>query len=53
MSRFQYVKPKIAFAKAGIYDELNNEIFDFEIDRVLDLLNSLNDENQRLKRGLE
>ena len=49
--RFTYDKPMVAFAKGGIYDALTDKTYEFTMDTVLDLLNELHDENERLLKA--
>ena len=50
--RFTYDKPLVAFSKGGINDNVTGETHEFTMDTVLDLLNDLHKENQRLKAQL-
>ena len=47
--RFTYDKPLVAFSKGGINDNVTGETYEFTMDTVLDLLNELSDENEKLK----
>ena len=50
--RFTYFKSKIGFGKQGIDDNLKGYTFDFTMDNVLDCMNDLSEENEKLKRIL-
>ena len=50
--RFIYFKNPIGFGKQGIEDKQTNEVFDFTLDNVLDVMNKLSDENEQLKSEL-
>ena len=51
--RFTYDKPMVAFAKAGLNDNLTGKTYEFTVDEILDLLNELHEENQRLQLELD
>ena len=51
--RFTYDKPMVAFAKAGLNDNLTGKTHEFTVDEILDLLNELHEENQSLKQQLK
>lgn len=37
--RYSYDKPVVAFSKGGIYDAIDDKVYEFTMDTVLDLLN--------------
>lgn len=51
--RFTYFKSKIGFGKQGIDDNLKGYTFDFTLDNVLDCMNELAEENEKLKKQLQ
>ena len=51
--RFTYDKPMVAFAKAGLNDNLTGKTYEFTVDEILDLLNELHEENQQIKTTIK
>lgn len=51
--RFTYFKVPLGFAKQGIKDNVNDEVFDFTLSNVLDKLNEQQDTIEQLKKDLE
>jgi hypothetical protein len=50
VQRYTYIKPVVAFAKAGIKDNVTGEIYDFTVDTILDEMNNLNSMYDRQKQ---